>query len=100
MHRSYFPGANTPRGFVSRFATMLQDPRVRRRIYIKGGAGCGKSTLMRRLARLDEDGELGLCSSDPDSLDGVKFPQMHIAYVDGTAPHEAVPQAHRLYGEV
>ena len=63
----YFPGANTPRGFFNRFSAVMADPRVRRRIYLKGGPGCGKSTLMRRLAKtatdLEADCELGLCLS-------------------------------------
>ena len=33
----YFPGANTPRGFFNRFSAVMADPRVRRRIYLKGG---------------------------------------------------------------
>ena len=99
MHKSYFPGANTPRGFVSRFAAMLQDPRVQRRIYIKGGAGCGKSTLMRRIARLDEDSELGLCSSDPDSLDAALLPKAGLCICDATAPHVCEPELCGVDGE-
>ena len=33
------------------------------------------------------DVEYVLCSSDPDSLDGVLIPQWHVGYADGTAPH-------------
>lgn len=27
------------------------------------------------------------CSSDSNSLDGVKVPELKIAFIDGTAPH-------------
>lgn len=91
----YFPGANTPQGFVSRFTSVTEDPRVRHRIYIKGGAGCGKSTLMRRLAETatayEADCELGLCSSDPDSLDTLLIPQAQLAVCDATPPHVCEP---------
>ena len=95
MNYEFFPGANTPHGFYSRFDDTLQDPRLRCRVYIKGGPGCGKSTLMRRLARLARDRgadtALGLCSSDPDSLDLVYIPQAGFAICDATAPHVCEP---------
>lgn len=91
MNVSYFPGANTPMGFYHRFDTLLHDRRVHRRLYIKGGAGCGKSTLMRRLAELEEDSELGLCASDPASLDAVLLPRAGLAVCDATAPHVCEP---------
>ena len=44
---------------------------------IKSGPGCGKSTLMKRLAiKAEQKGEPIQrihCASDPDSLDGVIF---------------------------
>lgn len=91
----YFPGANTPRGFFNRFSAVMADPRVRRRIYLKGGRAAGKSTLMRRLAKtaadLEADCELGLCSSDPDSLDTLLIEQAGLAVCDATPPHAAEP---------
>lgn len=87
----FFLGANSPRGFVS-FYDQLIDLREARDVFIlKGGPGCGKSSFMRRVAsKLQEAGYLRediLCSSDPDSLDGVVFPQLKLAMVDGTSPH-------------
>ena len=58
---------------------------------IKSGPGCGKSSLMRRVAQaMEEKGasvEYIACSGDPDSLDAVVFPALNTAIVDGTAPH-------------
>ena len=91
-----FLGANTPQGFRSEYATLQTDPRIRRLLILKGGPGCGQSTLMKTLAaRAEECGwavERVLCSSDPASLDGVIVPELGLAIVDGTAPHQGVTQ--------
>ena len=95
-HIEYFLGANSPSGFYSLYSHLL-NPEQARAIYIlKGGAGCGKSTLMRKVAALMEQAgfqtEYILCSGDPDSLDAVIFPQLKAAIVDGTAPHVVEPK--------
>ncbi len=84
----FFLGANSKEGFVSLLPALQGE---NRRIYtVKGGPGCGKSTLMARLAaRLGGECERIYCSSDPNSLDGVLLPGM--AIVDGTAPHVCEP---------
>lgn len=92
---SYFLGANTPSGFVSRYDSLFEDRRIRRVVILKGGPGCGKSTLMRKVGAAAR--ELGceteeiFCSSDPDSLDGIVIPAAGLAIVDGTAPHVLEP---------
>ena len=91
----YFLGANSPQGFYSLYDQLI-DPRQADAIYIlKGGPGCGKSTLMRRVAlRAEEMGEQVEyihCSGDPDSLDAVVLPTYKTAIVDGTAPHVVEP---------
>ena len=94
----YFLGANSPAGFYSLYDELI-DPAEAEGIYIlKGGPGCGKSTLMRQVAQRAEDAGLRVeyipCSGDPDSLDGVILPEKKVALVDGTAPHEAVTGGH------
>lgn len=95
---TFFLGANSPSGFYSLYDQML-DPETANRIFLlKGGAGCGKSSLMRRAAAALEDVgesvEYICCSGDPDSLDAVIFPRLKAAIVDATAPHGAVTQGH------
>ena len=86
-HIQYFLGANSPTGFYSLYDHLL-SPEEARAIYIlKGGPGCGKSTLMLET-------EYILCSGDPDSLDAVILPAVGAAIVDGTAPQGVVPQGH------
>ena len=92
----YFLGANSPQGFYSLYPELI-PPETARAVYIlKGGPGCGKSTLMAqvaaRLAQAGEAVEYILCSGDPASLDGVLFPRLGAALVDGTAPHVVEPR--------
>ena len=91
-----FLGANTPHGFVSLFSE-LYDPYKDHNLHIiKGGPGCGKSTLMKKIA--DEalkrgfDTECVHCSSDPASLDAVAVPALSLFVCDGTAPHVVEPR--------
>ena len=94
MESVFFLGASTPRGFVSHYDSLFQE--VRHLTIIKGGPGCGKSTFMRAIGRAAQQRGLDvsyiLCSSDPDSLDGVLLPQLSAAWVDGTAPHVLEPR--------
>ena len=68
----FFLGATTPAGFKGYFEPLRREPGMQMYL-IKSGPGCGKSTLMKRLARAAEQrGELAQrihCASDPDSLD-------------------------------
>lgn len=88
----FFLGALSPSGFSGWFAEAAAEPGARPRL-IKAGPGCGKSTFMRRMgekgAQTAPDGamiEQIHCSSDPDSLDGVRLPDGTL-YLDATAPH-------------
>ena len=85
-----FPGNNTPKGFYS-FYDHIITPDATRIMVIKGGPGVGKSTFMSKIAEamvdMGYDVELHHCSSDNNSLDGVVFPQIGVALIDGTAPH-------------
>ena len=74
----YFLGANSPAGFYSLYDQMIDRTKARRLYILKGGPGCGKSTLMRRVAErakaAGQEVEYILCSGDPDSLDAVILP--------------------------
>lgn len=92
----YFLGANSPRGFYSLYDQLIPIEDAHAVYILKGGAGCGKSTLMRRVAQAAEAAgipvEYILCSGDPDSLDAIVLPTLKIALVDGTAPHVIEPK--------
>ncbi len=95
-HIQYFLGANAPGGFRSLYDQLIPYDTARAVYILKGGPGCGKSTLMRRVAAQAEQAGLEveyiLCSGDPDSLDAVVLPGAGTALVDGTAPHVVEPK--------
>lgn len=91
----FFLGSLSPSGFTGWFAEAAAVPGVTAYL-VKAGPGCGKSTLMRRLAVADaahsslpgrERIERIHCSSDPDSLDGVLLTDVGALFLDATAPH-------------
>ncbi len=91
----FFLGANSAHGFYSLYDRFI-DPKQADAIYIlKGGPGCGKSTLMRRVGTraeaMGEQVEYIHCSGDPESLDGILLPGSKTAIADGTAPHVIEP---------
>ncbi len=92
----YFLGANSRHGFQSFYDDLFCDPRIEKVWIIKGGPGNGKSTFMRAMGAVAAERGLEqewiLCSSDPDSLDGIIIPAVKLAIVDGTAPHVVEPQ--------
>lgn len=98
MTQTYFLGANSRAGFASLYGFFpgAEDTFLH---IIKGGPGTGKSGYMRRIGLAAEERGLDvhyvLCSGDPASLDGLYIPALHLAWVDGTAPHTAEP---RIFG--
>lgn len=90
----FFLGANSEEGFSSLYEQLLGG-RFDDLLILKGGAGSGKSTFMRRVgAAVERTGERVVyinCSGDPDSLDGAIFLDRRAAIVDGTAPHVLEP---------
>lgn len=92
--RRMFLGGNTSQGFFSYYDYILSQEEAAKIICIKGGPGVGKSTFMKKIGKemLDRgyDVEYMHCSSDNNSLDGVVVPEIKVALLDGTAPHEEV----------
>lgn len=97
MIKKYFPGANSGKGFFSRFSGIAPPWDEPHYTYIlKGGPGVGKSTLMKKVAERARaagcDVEEFRCASDPDSLDAVRIVQRRVILVDGTSPHTIDPR--------
>ena len=94
--RHYFAGGNTPAGFYSYYEEVLPVEESRYAVYLKGGAGTGKSTLMKKwgtaLAESGHTVEFLHCSGDPSSLDGIVVRELGLLVVDGTAPHVQDPK--------
>ncbi len=88
-----FLGAATPSGAVDFIQNLTED--IEKRYFIKGRAGSGKSTMLKKIASIGEsrgfDVEVYHCGFDPNSLDMVIIPEKSIAIFDSTAPHEYFP---------
>ncbi len=88
-----FLGAATPDGAVDYIQNLTED--VDKRYFIKGRAGSGKSTMLKKIANAGEekgyDVEVYHCGFDPNSLDMLIFREKGIAIFDSTAPHEYFP---------
>ena len=97
---SFFMGAIGAGGYRSYLGDIYSADKGWRAYLIKGGAGMGKSTLMKKVtAALSEAGVEHIsipCPSDPHSLDGVIFPSIKVAIMDATAPHIVNP----IYPEI
>ena len=95
MSVSYFLGANSCQGFYSLYEEFCSAEGDYLHL-IKAGPGGGKSGFMRRIAKAAEDRGLEveylICSGDPDSLDGIYIPRLHLGYLDATAPHVTEPR--------
>ena len=78
----FYLGANSPTGFYSLYDQLLEPEQAETIYILKGGPGCGKSSLMRRVAQaMEEKGasvEYIACSGDPDSLDAVVIPALFV----------------------
>mgnify|MGYP001773923806 FL=1 len=93
-HTVWFLGSNSEHGFHSLYDGFCAGDGDFLRV-IKGGPGTGKSSFMRAIGLAAEaaghDVEYIICSGDPDSLDGIYIPDLHVGYADGTAPHVMDP---------
>ncbi|WP_202079777.1 PRK06851 family protein [Caldalkalibacillus salinus] len=89
-----FLGAATPKGAIDFIPNLTED--IPKRYFIKGRPGCGKSTMLKKLASEAEqrglDIEVYHCGFDPHSLDMLIVRELGFAIFDSTAPHEYFPE--------
>ncbi|GAE28393.1 ATPase [Halalkalibacter wakoensis JCM 9140] len=89
-----FLGAATPKGAVDFIPNLTEG--IGKRYFIKGRAGSGKSTMLKKIAKAGEergfDVEVYHCGFDPNSVDMVIVREKDFAIFDSTAPHEYFPE--------
>ncbi len=105
MIKQYFPGANSGKGFFSRFSGIVPTWEKAHYTYVlKGGPGVGKNTLMKKVAKLALEKGYSIeefhCASDPSSLDAVRVIEKGIVLLDGTSPHSIDPVLPGICDEV
>lgn len=91
VHRLF--GTNTRDGVVNVVPEILSQ--LSKKYYIKGRAGTGKSTFMKKIMAACRDYgydiELYHCSFDPNSIDMVLVRDLDFCLFDSTDPHEFFP---------
>ena len=96
MARHMLAGASSPVGFIDFFDHIMPLDKARKRYYLKGSSGSGKSTFMKRAAAKLEaagfDTEQFHCSNDASSLDAVAVSDLGLCIIDATSPHSRDPQ--------
>lgn len=89
-----FFGTMTENGSVNYINELTRG--FRKRIFIKGRPGSGKSTLMKKVGEAARsrglDTETYYCSFDPASLDMVVVRELGFCIFDATPPHELFPK--------
>ena len=89
----YFLGSNTKSGFRGFYGEATAD--LDRVYLLKGGAGTGKSSLIKKVLKRGVDCgykcESWHCSGDPNSLDGAYISDLGVAVIDATSPHAVEP---------
>ncbi|WP_208588591.1 PRK06851 family protein [Gracilibacillus suaedae] len=92
--RHRFFGASTPEGVVDFIPSITEE--LTKRYFIKGRAGTGKSTLLKKIATNAEesgfDVEMYHCGFDPESIDMVVIRELGVCVFDSTDPHEYFPE--------
>ncbi len=88
-----FFGAATVNGSVDYIENITHD--VKKRYFIKGRPGSGKSTMLKKLsAKAIDNGcdvDVYHCAFDPASLDMIIIRELDVCVFDSTAPHEYFP---------
>lgn len=89
----YFAEGNTSRGSVQLYASSIQS--LDHLYVLKGGPGSGKSSLIQAVSEKAIAAGYDIwqihCARDPESLDGLIIPELHVGIVDGTPPHQIDP---------
>jgi len=91
-----FAGASTPDGFINFFDHILPLSMAKKRYFLKGSSGSGKSTFIKKVATKFE--ALGVncerfhCANDIESLDALFISDRGLCIIDATQPHSCDPQ--------
>lgn len=92
--RHLFATAITPEGPRNYLDTLVA--RIPHRYVLTGDPGTGKTTIIGRVASeavlRGNDAEVFHCALDPSRIDHVLIPNLGVAVINGSAPHEFTPR--------
>lgn len=93
--RHRFASAITPQGPVNHLDDLITNASTR--YIIKGRAGTGKATLLKKVAQEARlrglDVEYHHCSLNPESMDNIYIPELGICFIVSIPPHERIPMS-------
>ena len=72
----FFLGANSPSGFYSLYDQLIDPAQARDILILKGGPGCGKSSLMKRVAASLEEVTAAIKADYPGIPAYEDFPEL------------------------
>ncbi|MCL2565135.1 MAG: hypothetical protein FWE24_04910 [Defluviitaleaceae bacterium] len=96
MTKHMFAGASTPEGFIDLFDYIMPLKIAKKRYFLKGSSGSGKSTFIKKVAAHFENMGVEIekfhCANDIDSLDALAVPSLGLCIIDATVPHSHDPE--------
>ena len=102
MNKHLFAGGITPLGFIDYFDNIMPLDKARKRYFLKGSSGSGKSTFMKKIAQeMNEQGislNIYHCANDAKSIDAIASEDFCI--IDATRPHIKDPEVPVAIDEV
>ncbi len=103
LQLDFFLGVLSPTGYAGYHGNVLSNYN-KQVVLLKGTPGCGKSTLIKKIAKYFTDknsaAECIHCALSPYSLDGVICDEHNFVMLDATAPHEIEPKYPVAYEQI
>jgi len=91
-----FAGGLTPTGFVDFFKYIMPLENAKKRYFLKGSSGSGKSTFIKKIAAEFAAANVAIdlfhCANDASSLDGMAIKDFGFCIFDATMPHAHDPE--------
>ncbi|MDD2362315.1 MAG: hypothetical protein PHH84_05085 [Oscillospiraceae bacterium] len=92
----FFIGVNSSGGFTGFTDDLYEIEEGWKAFLIKGGPGSGKSELLKRVYRhvtaYGQEAYAFICALNPNSFDGLVFPDIKVCVLDANAPHVIEPK--------
>ena len=99
-----FAGGLTPIGFVDFFKYIMPLDAAKKRYFLKGASGSGKSTFIKKIAEKFDGASTDIdffhCANDASGLDGLAVKDLGFCIIDATSPHSHDPEIPSAIDEI